>query len=468
LTQSGTGTASTMGQTLTYDQTTNQITNTGYTYDAAGNMTNLPSGQVLAYDAMDRLSTVTNGSNVSTMIYDAFGRRIEHDTPDGTHHIYFYDVSGRLLGEYPVPSSWITNCTQNNQCYPNYGWGSPSPGTIKVYLAGQIVGQWTDRLGSTRYTPSGSATSHYYPYGEEITTGTNNDTYKFAQTYRDSDSGLDYAMDRFYASSIGRFLSADKVHANPDPSQPQNWNRYTYTAGDPINRFDPSGRCFVVLDEFEVSNSWECDPNCDPDEDFCSDPAPDPVIAPVIPLPTATPCSITAQSILDFMDSTKAFTAKGQPIASGSEPMATLAYAQDILADAIADNVDPRLLVAVSFVEGKWGGDADAAAKDNSFGLHNSSGGLANFTNAGGWDASIQQAANVLSQHINAGQTSVSSLYSGNNSRTNGGLAAYCVGPNCSKKSGHVSKKLAKQGGNASSLTSPCYQDRNGKYYQKQ
>src|SRR5579859_7491090 len=32
-------------------------------------------------------------------------------------------------------------------------------------------------------------------YGEEIT-GTANDTFKFAQTYTDSDSGLDYAVNR--------------------------------------------------------------------------------------------------------------------------------------------------------------------------------------------------------------------------------------------------------------------------------
>jgi RHS repeat-associated protein len=51
--------------------------------------------------------------------------------------------------------------------------------------------------------------SHYYPYGEEIT-GTANDTYKYAGLYRDSDSMLDYAMNRYYASGVGRFLTADR------------------------------------------------------------------------------------------------------------------------------------------------------------------------------------------------------------------------------------------------------------------
>jgi RHS repeat-associated protein len=306
---------------------------------------------------------------------------------------------------------------------------------------------------------------HYYPYGEEITNGTANDTYKFAQTYRDSDSGLDYASQRFYASGIGRFLTGDSFDASASTSSPQSWNRYAYVQGDPVNSYDPSG---LLLADVGTCGTWN-----DYIEGACDltnwgywgaliDAVPDIHITyHADPTPSATPCSITAQSILGFMDSTKAYTAQGQPIASGSEPMATMAYAQDILADAIADNVDPRLLVAVSFVEGKWGGDADAAAKDNSFGLHNKKGKLADFTNAGGWAASIQAAADVLKVHIfSDGQTSVSALYGGNH-------GAYCVGPNCSKKSGQVGKKLAAQGGNANSLTSPCYQGSDGQYYQK-
>jgi hypothetical protein len=28
-----------------------------------------------------------------------------------------------------------------------------------------------------------------------------------------------------------------------DPSDPQSWNKYSYTRGDPVNRFDPAGTC---------------------------------------------------------------------------------------------------------------------------------------------------------------------------------------------------------------------------------
>jgi RHS repeat-associated protein len=94
----------------------------------------------------------------------------------------------------------------------------------------------------------------YYPYGEEITS-TNNDTYKFAQTYRDSDSGLDYARNRYYVSSIGRFLTADSRGAkSTDNTVPQTWNWYGYASGNPIVFVDPAGN-----------------EACDPDTDVCGD-----------------------------------------------------------------------------------------------------------------------------------------------------------------------------------------------------
>src|ERR1039457_4654394 len=99
--------------------------------------------------------------------------------------LYFYSAQGQLLAEYDNPA------TGNN------------PSRTTQYFAGQRLGQWTDRVGSKR--ADGGSSSQYYPYGEEIT-ATSNDTFKFAQLYRDSDSGLDYAVNRYYASSVGRFL----------------------------------------------------------------------------------------------------------------------------------------------------------------------------------------------------------------------------------------------------------------------
>jgi RHS repeat-associated protein len=133
-----------------------------------------------------------------------------------------------------------------------------SCGTAYVYFRGKLVrkesppalqdGVWvdqrgvtmgTDRLGSVLYWEN-MATTSYYPYGEEETP-TWNDKQKFATYTRDSATGMDYAQNRYYASQIGRFTTADPYRASAKRASPQSWNRYVYVQGDPISANDPSG-----------------------------------------------------------------------------------------------------------------------------------------------------------------------------------------------------------------------------------
>jgi RHS repeat-associated protein len=68
-------------------------------------------------------------------------------------------------------------------------------------------------------------------------------------------SGLDYADQRFYASTYGRFNTADPSKNGLNPRVPGSWNRYTYALGDPVNRNDPTGL-------------YACDPD---DQELCDD-----------------------------------------------------------------------------------------------------------------------------------------------------------------------------------------------------
>jgi len=80
----------------------------------------------------------------------------------------------------------------------------------------------------------------HFPYGEESTT-TTQDRVKFASYYRDSGTALDYAQQRYYARTIGRFTSPDPYMASASLGSPQSWNRYAYVGNDPVNANDPSG-----------------------------------------------------------------------------------------------------------------------------------------------------------------------------------------------------------------------------------
>ena len=70
------------------------------------------------------------------------------------------------------------------------------------------------------------------------------------RTYtRDSFTGLDYADQRFYASTYGRFNTADPYMASGGAKEPGSWNRYSYVGGDPVNYNDRSGNNRAFVDQ---------------------------------------------------------------------------------------------------------------------------------------------------------------------------------------------------------------------------
>jgi uncharacterized protein RhaS with RHS repeats len=50
-----------------------------------------------------------------------------------------------------------------------------------------------------------------------------------------------HTNNRYYSNGFGRFMTPDPFTASAAPADPQSWNRYAYTRGDPVNRLDPSG-----------------------------------------------------------------------------------------------------------------------------------------------------------------------------------------------------------------------------------
>src|SRR5437016_8976174 len=73
---------------------------------------------------------------------------------------------------------------------------------------------------------------------------------KFTGKQRDSESNLDYFGARYYASTMGRFLSpdwAEKPQPVPyaDVTDPQSLNLYAYVKNNPTTSTDPNGHCEV-------------------------------------------------------------------------------------------------------------------------------------------------------------------------------------------------------------------------------
>ncbi len=106
-----------------------------------------------------------------------------------------------------------------------------------------------DHLGSPRILTDGSGIrvqgQHFLPFGEEMPIEAGLNSRKFTGHERDSETGLDYMVARYYSSSLGRFMAADPGD-DTELENPQTWNKYTYVRNNPLSFFDPDGEATEV------------------------------------------------------------------------------------------------------------------------------------------------------------------------------------------------------------------------------
>jgi RHS repeat-associated protein len=237
-----TGTAGAPSLSVTVDATTNRLTASGAQYDKNGNLLTGFPGIELQYDTANRVSEVMESAGNSYYLYDSDNRRIYYRNASNSETIYFYGADGTKLATYTytiIPNNGNPVIQFTQQSANVYFLGK------LIFAEGFLV--TTDRLGSVRNGgPSGLGYQAQYPYGVEYTV-TVNDREKYATYARDSLTGFDYAMNRYYSSQWGRFLSPDPYGGSVGLRSPQTWNRYAYSANDPTNGNDPTG---LDLDDF--------------------------------------------------------------------------------------------------------------------------------------------------------------------------------------------------------------------------
>ncbi len=234
---------------INVDGATNRITTSGFGYDANGNTTSIPGQTGIAFDALNRLTTAS-GDQYS---YRPDNKRVWKRKADTTEEIFFHSISGARLGVYRpvIDSGSLRMVVQRTEIYF---------GRKRIRVGNDAVAE--DRLGSTR--KQGSTGSRFYPYGEELTPTTSEDRQKFATYYRDSATQLDYADQRYYLSTAGRFLTTDPFDKSGAAVNPGSWNRYSYVASDPINFHDPNGlaQCWINSEVQAGPGSWIHDVWC--------------------------------------------------------------------------------------------------------------------------------------------------------------------------------------------------------------
>jgi len=218
-----------------------------FAYDSDGNMTRgyTPAGYVFAaaYDAENRITSLgyTNASGVAC--------RTEYSYCGGSQLAQVKAFTNGVLSQDLrfVVNGFVTlqdRDGRDNSVLREYAWGSNRRGGIGGCLhltaAGVNYSYLYDGKGNVATVIKGdqtpAASYGYGVFGELATTaGSLNQPLRFSTKRYDEGNGLSYFGNRFYASSVGRWMTRDPI------GERGGLNLYGFVGNNPISRFDPWG-----------------------------------------------------------------------------------------------------------------------------------------------------------------------------------------------------------------------------------
>jgi len=216
-----------------FNQATNQINTSGFSYDAAGNLTgDGVNGYTYQWDAEGHLTQLTQGSTtVEINAFDAFGWRAEMNVPAWTKLQYIYDSEGRHIGNFSgSTNSWYTMSSRGRDLFQ--------------YEGNDTYFYHHNELGSTSMMTAHDGSvindSVLLPWGQ-IAAGTGETLFA---AFRDHDADLWPTQFRFESSDLGRWMTPDPENAGADPTNLQSWNGYSYAGNNPTTNTDPDGLAY--------------------------------------------------------------------------------------------------------------------------------------------------------------------------------------------------------------------------------
>ncbi|MFI5040447.1 MAG: RHS repeat-associated core domain-containing protein, partial [Acidimicrobiales bacterium] len=226
--------------TTTYDVANRPTTDTAggsYTSDLDGRLTAMP-GKTLTWDSLGRLLQMKDASSnvISTYSYDPLDRLLTVTRSSGATKFRYVggtttiaqarDGSGTVL--------WNVVSSLAGQARMDFGPG----GTTQRFYGTNGHGDLTWTADSTGAV---TATLRSDPWGVPGTSsGGLLPDFRFQGSWYDTNAGLSWVMTRWYAPTLGQFVSEDSILGQP--TQPATRQLYAYGAGEPVARVDPGGR----------------------------------------------------------------------------------------------------------------------------------------------------------------------------------------------------------------------------------
>ena len=221
-----------------YNSANNHITNTGYNYDAAGDLL-WDGGSNYEFDAEGRVKHSYSTGQWQYPTYNALGQRVQdYQGIDPITLTYPRDIFGQRTGAF---AQWPSqNWTGWNVYWSQIAGQRLNMGGASAYIDhADVVGSTTmetDPAGGVQWKIA------YYPWGQILAQGGIRHSVVFADLdWQVNDPSYPSAT-REYNDGLGRWLTPDpggvKVVKLDDP---QTWNMYAYVGNNPTSRNDPSG-----------------------------------------------------------------------------------------------------------------------------------------------------------------------------------------------------------------------------------
>ncbi len=200
-----------------------------YSYDNAGNVTN-DGLHTYIYDAENRLVSVDNGTTAQYG-YNYKNQRIKKTGAGGSITRYVWE-NDKVIAEYDG-STGALNAEQI--FYEDVPICKEQSGRVYFLSDKLSIRAILDTNGNI------IGRQAHLPFGEEMGGSGTQDKRHLTSYETDSESSTDYALNRHYAQSVGRFMSADPYKTSEAALNPQKWNRYSYVLNDPIHNHDSKG-----------------------------------------------------------------------------------------------------------------------------------------------------------------------------------------------------------------------------------
>jgi RHS repeat-associated protein len=240
-----------------------------YLHDAHGNMLKMPQLQAMQWDYKDRLQMtqrqrvndedtdgIAHEAERSYYVYDASGQRVrkvtERANNGGIKEERIYLRGAELFRAYEGASNARTLALERETLHVmddkqrialvetrtlDTNRSDKAPRQLIRYQFGNHLGSCSLELDEKAQIIS---YEEYAPYGSSTYQAVRSQTetakrYRYTGKERDEESGLYYYGERFYASSIGRWVSCDGRPRSPDQ------NRYVFVACQPVNHRERDG-----------------------------------------------------------------------------------------------------------------------------------------------------------------------------------------------------------------------------------